>query len=409
MYDISMADVLPIVDDFSSHGYSQNEWTQILKPDKDIEYGLVGLSGRAIIFDGDNNNGRSGADVPFTHPFVSTSGLQKFGSDWEFYIAPDAAYQKLAAAPAPSPDKHCEYAESVSEAHRDFQLDVVNTLGVEIDEMLLPAPYRPHHGDRVAVWGRWIVDTGHPDFHTEIHPPLLLATGRATSSDETTTTVIGRPYLVGQRWNDCGPVTCTSHGLMDHILDEAGKVPGEQLTMVANPNIIPKAWYGSFLVNYTVRPPTPRVHPSDRLMVRFHFTVWTGVVVQLSNVGDAVSVTIKMREGNLNKDVTLPPAQQYFVTVEELKQLNQAEAGQLDKLNGFEQGRVDILTVGIGKDILARGIKTTKYLGPNAPPTSFHTTQVPVTSLNNSPYYAVDDKQPWPIFGTMTLTWERGP
>src|SRR5215475_2556742 len=68
-----------------------------------------------------------------------------------------------------------------------FDPNLPGTLGMEIDHDLIPESYLPHDGDRVAVFGRWIVDCGHGDndqgvsgFHTEIHPPLLVASGRQT-------------------------------------------------------------------------------------------------------------------------------------------------------------------------------------------------------------------------------------
>lgn len=95
------------------------------------------------------------------------------------------------------------------------------TLGMETDHDLLPESYQPHDGDRVAAFGRWVVDCGHGDqqigqqtvrgWHTEIHPPLLVATGRHTgggyfgarcSGEESCTSLIGRPYLVSQNFGD---------------------------------------------------------------------------------------------------------------------------------------------------------------------------------------------------------------
>jgi hypothetical protein len=68
-----------------------------------------------------------------------------------------------------------------------FDTRLPGTLGMEIDHDLIPESYLPRDGDRVAVFGRWIVDCGHGDndqgvsgFHTEIHPPLLVASGRQT-------------------------------------------------------------------------------------------------------------------------------------------------------------------------------------------------------------------------------------
>jgi hypothetical protein len=399
---------------FSSPDYSKNEWTQLLNQDEDYEVDLVGLSGRAIIYDLDGKNGDSGHDVPFTHPF---------GPDWEFYIAPDDFYKYLAAPPAPPPDDHKEYAQSVIEA-KHFNLDVVNTLGVETDHDLIPLPYRPQHGDRVAVWGRWIVDTGHSDFHTEIHPPLLLATGRATSPDETTTTVIGRPYLVGQRWPSVryvpgGPrgfpppqFIPQSLGMIDHLLEEADKVPYHSRRVEAHPQIMPNAWQGTYWVSYTVKPPSPRkiaggpmsAVAADRLMVSFHFTVRTGVAVQVVNSGDAVTVNIVMN-GNINKRAPLPPRHDVSVSKQMLADAD-PRAGTLYSWKELKRG---VETLGVGAAILAEGVLTDRYDAPYAH--SVHDGEiihVPVDSLSGNTPFSVDDGQPFPIYGKLTLTWERG-
>ncbi len=84
-------------------------------------------------------------------------------------------------------------------------------LGMETDHDLLPDTYQPQDGDRTVLFGRWIVDCGHGDFHTEIHPPLLIATGRSSgpgdfgakcSAEQACSSVIGRPYLVSQFFGD---------------------------------------------------------------------------------------------------------------------------------------------------------------------------------------------------------------
>jgi hypothetical protein len=94
------------------------------------------------------------------------------------------------------------------------------TLGLETDHDLIPETYQPRDGDRMVAFGRWIVDCGHgddkahtPGWHTEIHPPLLLATGRGSgsgffsakcSNEQTCSSVLGRPFLISQNFGD-GP------------------------------------------------------------------------------------------------------------------------------------------------------------------------------------------------------------
>jgi len=417
--DLGDVNIIPGTRLISSPDYSKNEWTQILNPDEDYEVDVVGASGRAILImpnpnstgpndkfkadlgtnegtspaDVGSSHGMSGADVPFTHPF---------GTDWEFYIIPDAQYQSLAAPPAPPPHTHLEYAASVAEAKRLFNLDVVNTLGVEIENGLVPAPYRVKTGDRVAVFGRWIVDTGHEDFHTEIHPPLLIAAAHATSDQETTSTLIGRPYLVSQRWPG-GPGNLGSLGMIDHLLEEADKVPYSSQKAEAHPIILPKAFTGVHAMSYTVRPPSPRNSPSDRLIADFHFTVRSGVAVQVVRAGDAVKVVVAMN-GNVNTRGALTTRHDVVVDRAALTKMD-PRAGELYLGKEAERG---VLSNGLGAVLLARGVLTDRYDAPVAH--SVHDTEVvrvPVDSLSGNTPFTVDDAQPFPVYGYLTLRWER--
>jgi hypothetical protein len=53
-----------------------------------------------------------------------------------------------------------------------------DTLEVEWERDHFPEVFRPTTGDRVSVWGYWILDCGH-DYKTEIHPPVGIAVHRA--------------------------------------------------------------------------------------------------------------------------------------------------------------------------------------------------------------------------------------
>ena len=167
------------------------EWVSILNPneEQDDEVGVTGTVLKPEL---------SGADLPFTHPF---------GSDFEFTIVPDPAYEGLLARA--NKDPNGVYARSWTAAARTAGIAIpTGVLGLEIDAALVPPDYRPAHGDRVAVYGRWIVDAGHPEFHTEIHPPLLMARARTIDSSGNPVTpsasattffqVWSRPYQAGQ-------------------------------------------------------------------------------------------------------------------------------------------------------------------------------------------------------------------
>src|SRR5262249_15662081 len=204
------------------------EWTPVFGSEVEKHDQLVGFSGTLV-----QEPQYSGPYLWFTHPF---------GFDWEFHIAPDPDYGALLA---PSngctsfngsavcvdsngttivPENVCvnsvvpkvddkpnvdnEVLCAVLDAHAEqvplpmSPLGVLGVLGIETDQGLVPPDYRArvHKGDRIAVFGRWIADCGHTDFHTEVHPPLLMAFGRqiagAAGQPVTFSEVISRPYLV---------------------------------------------------------------------------------------------------------------------------------------------------------------------------------------------------------------------
>lgn len=225
--------------------------------------------------------GRSRGDLQMTHPF---------GFDYDVAIAPDQAYLSLlspgnnesihldtandpsgqtaesgfedvvypylhATTPVNGTNKGwctpdfearcsdsipCPTGETCEGSINGLGLDastLPGTLGMETDHDLIPDSYQPHDGDRVAVFGRWIVDCGHgdkpgiPGWHTEIHPPLLVATGRSTgsgdfgancSAEQTCSSLIGRPFLISQQFGD--------GAFARHLEDEVEKLGCLELT-----------------------------------------------------------------------------------------------------------------------------------------------------------------------------------
>src|SRR5206468_10932353 len=55
----------------------------------------------------------------------------------------------------------------------------------------------PQAGDRVALMGHWIIDCGHTDYETEIHPLTFMAVTR-TDGDATVARVFFNPYHATQ-------------------------------------------------------------------------------------------------------------------------------------------------------------------------------------------------------------------
>jgi hypothetical protein len=118
-------------------------------------------------------------DLTFTHPF---------DKDFTFDVLPDAPYRALAQVVGAGA------AEGGPEG----------TIHMEIEQGLIPHTdtasindyqqgFIPSVGDRVSVFGHWIVDCGHNDYHTEIHPVVFMAFAH-TEGSTTLVHVYYNPY-----------------------------------------------------------------------------------------------------------------------------------------------------------------------------------------------------------------------
>jgi len=151
----------------------RNEWGEV------VPGHLMAVSGTIakIVF--------SSGDLTFTHPF---------NVDFTFDVTPDPPFQKLAqliGVPAPAGPLgtlHMEIEEGL--------LPHTNSLGVG---NYLPG-WIPSVGDHVAAWGLYIIDCGHTDFHTEIHPTTFLAFSH-TDGKTTTVHTFFNPYRESQLYN----------------------------------------------------------------------------------------------------------------------------------------------------------------------------------------------------------------
>jgi hypothetical protein len=125
-------------------------------------------------------------DLTFTHPL---------GLDFTFDVEPDPAYTDLAQVAGtgeseggPEGTIHMEIQQG-SMPHFDT---------VSINDFM--PGFIPSVGDRVATFGRWIVDCGHNDYHTEIHPTVFLAFAHSDGSSTVVHTFYN-PYYETQLFN----------------------------------------------------------------------------------------------------------------------------------------------------------------------------------------------------------------
>ncbi len=408
---------------------AQQEWKQVLPKEltntaahnEDYEgRNLVGAIGWAL------KPEFSGADVPFNHPF---------GFDWEFMLALDQPVvdpKRYTFLLAPA-DQSCDepgFEEAVQQAgdFKDLHGQPIiplgpdglpSLLGVEMDSGLIPRQFSDwrqggvDQGDRIAVFGRWIVDCGHQvaitrcdgkdlhkgvmAFRTEIHPPLLMAAARVTSGslleppvalsapEFTRVLFTSRPYLVSQRiTTDTGNIYDDAQPddgpFFPHMISEVVKahetllgIPTASVQVEAHPKIKSSPFQGFYELHFIVRPPPQNQGAGGAaahgpLAVAFQFTVRSGCTVQVtSGAEDTINIVIK-----LSQDVYMPPPlptrKEHTWSREELGTLNK------DAANGYISAELwsaaihvlipelgGALGAAVATGILEQGIKTDEY------------------------------------------------
>jgi hypothetical protein len=365
-------------------------WVSVYDPNSEFDQPLTEVSGIAL------DPRPSNSDLPFVHPF---------GNDFEFELAPDAPYFDLVAETMEG-----SYSTATERARTEFNMDVPGVIGVETDLGLVPGQYKPEDGDRVCVWGRLIVDAGHSDFHTEIHPYLVMASARPTPSaqqdpsartpDATIVRITSRPFLVSQEF---------PHGsLFNHFLVQLGEAVLNPFSHIdAHPRLMPKPFAGLQTLIFDIRPPTPRRRRSDRLILESTITRRNKsvalAVTEHPDGGDAVRAMIMLNETGYDPP-SEPARHDFTVKRADLEQLDPTAAAAMD---------ASIFALAIAGQpqvaaVIAKGFPTHRYDHPRAASAGHASsrTRQPVSDLPGVPTN-MDNGQPFPLFGTLKLEWER--
>lgn len=363
-------------------------WAWVPVHDQDDEYDafLTGLSGTVV-----QKPRESPEDMPFTHPF---------GHDFEFHVAPDDRYVDLVG-----PNMQGSYAESTKHAKDAFGLNVPGVIGMEWDSGMVPKEYRPKLGHRVCLFGRWIIDAGHDDFHTEIHPPLLMVSaseerssfqaGNARSRDATVARILARPFLVSQQFDN--------RGLMRHLVGEVAQVTTFQDDLMeANPTLLPP-YVGMNVMMFKVRPPTPSSDPRDELWVEWDLvTRDAGTAIQIvrGTDGESVRVVVVLNRAGYAEPKT-PIRRKRRLGIQELVDL---AGDQGDKLKGGVFGLA--LLNPATAPFLLRGVETSTFKALAAPALG-GVSRVKVSDLRGDQNIQKDPSQPFPLAGFIKVEWKR--
>jgi hypothetical protein len=437
--------------DFSGAPYTGTEGS----PD---ELENSGVTSGTIVYEPSYKDGEpygvSSNDLPFTHPFGNDAVPFSF-NDFEYFVAPDAQYySELGPGNGAGADPASEYASAyaavgVSKISTSTTVrtlgKVPGVMGMEMDSGLVPKPYRAQVGDRIAMWGRWIVDCGHQPYHTEIHPPLMMATAHTLPAGSgtgpgTSVQILGRPYLVSQVCFDnailntpsytgdpnCHPnegvQSCTDgvtdHGegrdLYDHLICELNhdafascpaSFPGCEHSndMNAKPDVYTVPFDGTPSMTFYVDPPTATPPGSGySLQVRYNLTVRDGVTVVMNQAGSGELRVEVIMNSNAYVPAPLNPSQDRYLTWAQLEAMDK-------DLPSSVTSNLDNVSYYFGTN----GIHVAQY--SNVYPSTFDNpidftsgaSQL-LTNLKSTSSglgIRVDDSQPFPIIGGIQLQW----
>jgi hypothetical protein len=418
-----------------------SEWIQPLSPDTEYDDTIVGTTGTAV-----NPRVVSG-DFPFSHPFLNSIDNNQF--DFEFSLAMDrpaanpTEFDYLLSlgnkAPTTNPSPTDERVTDEGFATRAGLSFPLGLLGVEMNSSHIPRDFIAnfHPLDRVALFGRWIVDTGHALAtqsgaqvqRTEIHPPLLMIAASATDAATTRAMFTSRPFLIGDTFTTDESKIYVDGASDDgtflvHMAKELVKanttiagIPIESLRIEAHPKVKSFPFRGVHLMHIIVRPPAPKFTlpgqtVQHHLQVSYKFTVRSSCSVEVtSSAPDTVDIYVVMNQAGY-KSPPLPSNAYRSWSRDELAALN-SEGGEgylaAEVLSGVVQavlgGVIGIATV---EAILNRGIKSDQYASLNdtvvlldrsGAATGNVPGGIPQTGVTQN------DNQPYPVYGWLEAKW----
>jgi hypothetical protein len=388
------------------------EWMQVMDTNNEYDATPAGATGWAVYQDIASND---------------AVGLHPFGNDWEFECVLDPEYLNLLSQGNISQSGVPQIANDLT-ALSISPSDIQNAarfglLGVEWDSGLVPDLFQAEFsdGDRVAIFGRWIVDCGHDDFHTEIHPPLLLASASVYQKPSvdafaltqfTRALITSRPYLVGQTFanspgiNDIYNDSSGDDGhFLEHILTEVAKAEENlSLQVEAHPKIKQFPFQGvhlfELIVKTTQAPPIVVSHGS--LVVSFHFTIRSGCTVEVApNDSSSVKVYIVLNSAGYTPP-NLPTRNDIHYSLSELNS-SFGPSGFTEILEGTG-GLLNAVVDPTGALTLSKGLVTDKY--DSLPAIDFRKAtavnaaiNVPGSAIPPGKGITVDNTQPFPITG----------
>ena len=174
----------------------------------------------------------------------------------------------------------------------------------------------------------------------------------------------------------------------------------------AHAKLLSPPFAGTQYMSFFVRPSTPRQSDTDRLLLDCHFTVRSGVTVEVTTTPypDEIQVLITMNDADYHSaplQPKLPPKHTDSVPILNLNLTPWTEWVLAEVI-----GIVNPIT-GIAAD--SQGVAYDLYDAPVA--SSVHDSENVVTNvvvdqtMGTLTPFSVGDDQPFPIYGSLTLQW----
>jgi len=336
-------------------------------------------------------------DLPWTHPFCADysfnmevdSAYRSQLDPTEFVASADCSADGLAAGRAD--DEICE----AFDLEKDQGRTPVAVLHSEFENVLIPAAYRPVGGDRVYMRGHLIVDCGHQNFSTELHPPTLIATaGLNPDTGDVHSTLIVVPYHTVETYRPdrLNFLDQTSAELLAAALSPFG-VP---LNLLADIDTTP--FSRLVVAHYRVSIPSDQRKGVPHM--GYHFVVRPGIDVQVSQVNEYQADVAVTLDPAKYTPFSAPSCTNVNISVEDADKLAGLPSGTIRKyIDGIGAVVTPLFPVALGAVIsLNEGLNVEKCAVPNGTlpaPGSIHDNQV-----------VVDSSQPYPAYGWLDLAWD---
>jgi hypothetical protein len=337
-------------------------------------------------------------DLPFDHPF---------GSDLNFDVDPDAPFAALNQFAADGEETGVPDAQHVELEEGSLPHTADRPLGPatgqpwyelsDANRGYLVEGFLPRAGDRLALMGHWIIDCGHTDYETEIHPLTFMAVAHA-EGDRTVGWMFYNPYHVTQ-------VYSPDIAIAGHV-DDAGRF--------ADPLV---KTFPSYLVDDVLRllngtkdhlggavlleaehasPPPWRVcaplgTSGRHLRVEYHFALRPGVNLRLTRDGPAgcITVTATLGPRYVPQNVSLRPC-----------------ALPWDWLNQQAANEAGVPDLDIQEKIKSFLPMSVWPLVDNTPDSACGDALVGSVPAGRRRQIVRDESQPFPLAGTISLSWD---